>query len=201
MEKTLEVLRSLFAKYGLPRQVISDNGPQFTSQEFEAFMLTHRIKHGRSTPYHPASNREAKQFVQTFKCSLLAGKGDGGTMSQKLSCFLLAYRSTPHTTTGVSPEKLFLKRKIQTQLDLLCPSIKDRVQHKQAEQKECHDKAVQPQRFLVGQTVLVRNLREGPHWLIGVVVQQLGPVTYEVEVASQVWKRHADQLMAYKGDA
>lgn len=37
--KTIVALRHLFAAYGLPEQVITDNGPQFTSDEFQAFML------------------------------------------------------------------------------------------------------------------------------------------------------------------
>ena len=49
-EKTLEILRSLFAWYGLPRQLVSDNGPQFTAQEFEQFMRAHGVKHLKSAP-------------------------------------------------------------------------------------------------------------------------------------------------------
>ena len=33
--KTISVLRNLFASYGLPEQIVSDNGPQFTSQDFK----------------------------------------------------------------------------------------------------------------------------------------------------------------------
>ena len=51
----------------------------------------------------------------------------------------------------------------------------------------------------MSQSVFVRNLREGPCWVIGVVSKRLGRVTYEIEVGGQVWKRHADQLMTYKG--
>ena len=73
-EKTLDVLRSMFARYGLPEQLVSDNRPQFISSEFERFMKVNGIKHIRTSPYHPASNGEAERFVQTFKHSLKASK-------------------------------------------------------------------------------------------------------------------------------
>lgn len=42
---TIDVLRSLFSRYGLPEQLVSDNGPQFTSEEFAQFMKNNGIKH------------------------------------------------------------------------------------------------------------------------------------------------------------
>ena len=65
--KTVEALQVLFAKYGLPEQLVSDNGPQFTSEDFSQFMRMNGIKHIRSAPYHPSSNGLAECFVQTFK--------------------------------------------------------------------------------------------------------------------------------------
>ena len=64
---TIEVLRSLFARYGLPEQVVSDNGPQFTSDEFAQFLKLNGVKHIRSAPYHPASNGQVERFIQTLK--------------------------------------------------------------------------------------------------------------------------------------
>ena len=61
--KTIEVLRRMFASHGLPEQIVSDNGPQFVSEEFAAFMRANNIKHIRSAPYHPASNGLAERFV------------------------------------------------------------------------------------------------------------------------------------------
>jgi len=66
-EMTIEVLRSLFAHYGLPEQLASDNGPQFTSSEFTQFLEGNHIKHILSAPYHPASNGLAEHFVQILK--------------------------------------------------------------------------------------------------------------------------------------
>ena len=44
-EKATEVLRSLFAHHGLSEQLVSNNGPQFTSAEFKQFLESKRIKH------------------------------------------------------------------------------------------------------------------------------------------------------------
>lgn len=198
---TEKTLRSLFAKYGLPKQIVSDNGPQFTAKEFQECMCANGIKHLRGAPYHPATNGEAERFVQTFKRSLQAGRGDPGTVPQKLAQFLLSYRTTPNTTTGVTPAELFLKRKLRTRLDLLRPSVEEQVREGQQKQKKYHDRHSRRQEYRVGQAVLVKNMRDGPPWLVGRILEQLGPANYEVKVDGQVWKRHADQLMLYKGDS
>ena len=54
--RTIEVLRKIFAANGLPEHLVTDNGPQFISEEFAQFVKENEIKHTRSAPYHPASN-------------------------------------------------------------------------------------------------------------------------------------------------
>ena len=48
--KTIVVIRDMFACNGIPRQIVSDNGPQFASEEFRQFMAVNGVKHIRSSP-------------------------------------------------------------------------------------------------------------------------------------------------------
>ena len=57
-------LRKLFAAYGLPEQIVSDNGPQFVCDEFANFVKLNGIKHIHCAPYHPSSNGAAERFVE-----------------------------------------------------------------------------------------------------------------------------------------
>ena len=53
-EKTIVRLCSIFATHGLPQQIVTDNGPTFTSEQFEEFTRQNGIKHTFSAPYHPS---------------------------------------------------------------------------------------------------------------------------------------------------
>ena len=112
--ETIEVLRNLFSSYGLPEEIVSDNGPQFTAEEVSRFTRVSGVRHIRVAPYHPASNGLAERFVQSFKSAMKASKNSDLTLTHRLANFLLTYRSTPHATTGVSPSSLFLRRHIRT---------------------------------------------------------------------------------------
>ena len=193
--KTIDCLRSLFCRYGYPEQLVSDNGPQFISEEFAIFMRSCGVKHLRSAPYHPATNGLAERFVQSLKQSLKASQNSGRPLPQRLCDFLLMYRSAVHSTTGVSPNSLFLKREVRTRLDLLRPDSHIRVQDKQALQKANHDLHSKDRSFAVGDPVFVKNFRTGPDWVAAIVVAKLGPLSYLVETLDkQLWRRHVDHV-------
>ena len=61
-ENTINALRHLFSSYGLPVEIVSDNGPQFVSEEYEIFLKENGVRHIRSAAYHPA-----ERAVRTFK--------------------------------------------------------------------------------------------------------------------------------------
>lgn len=68
--QTIEYLRIIFSRFGLPLQLVSDNAQTFASEKFAQFMAANGIKHTTSAPFHPATNGLAERFVQTLKQGL-----------------------------------------------------------------------------------------------------------------------------------
>lgn len=172
---TIEKLREIFAMHGLPEVVVSDNGTNFTSAEFAEFMKRNGIKHIKVAPYHPASNGQAERAVRIFKEGF--EKMKTGSIRTRLSRFLLHYRTTPHTTTGVPPAQLLTKRKLRTQLDLLCPDVSERVRMKQSQQKAAHDYHAREREIQLEDSVYARDFRRKKAWLPGTVIRKTGPVS------------------------
>ena len=84
-------------RYGLPIVLVSDNGPQFTSQEFQNFLRGLGIKHHLTAP---ATNGQAARFVQTIKTGLHAVLKHPCSFQDKVQNFLMHFRKVPHATTG-----------------------------------------------------------------------------------------------------
>ena len=185
--KTVEALRTVFARNGLLEQLVSDNGPHFTAEEFQLFLKKNGVKHVTSARYHPATNGLAERFIQTIKQSLTSMKEDLGSMQTKLSKFLMKYRNTPH-----------MGRNLRTRLDLIKPDIRKHVIEKQVSQAKPKGAiAGNARQLFIGQAVSVRNYRGKEKWIQGIVRARTGPVSYQVEIAPNViWRRHIDQLLA-----
>ena len=107
---TVQQLRTVLAKFGVPESVVTDNGPQFIGMEFEQFCERNGIRHIKVAPYHPASNGLAECAVQTFKQGFQ--KYTEGTIEDRVARFLLHYRIIPHSTTGMSPAQLLFGRQL-----------------------------------------------------------------------------------------
>ena len=191
-EATIAKLRDVFCRYGIPQQLVSDNGSQFTSEECCKFMKANGIKHTLVAPYHPRSNGQAERFVQTFKQFFKAEDSD--SIMQSLARFLFSYRTTPNSTTGQTPAELFLNRRLGTRLDLMRPDLGRKVFDRQTDQKARYDKTSEGREFTLGGEVLVQNFRGEPKRLDGTVTEQIGPVYYKVLFGEQLWKRHVDQM-------
>ena len=68
-------IKSIFARHGIPEIVFSDNGPQYSSEEFKEFAADYQFRHEMSSPYNPQGNEEAERAVKTVK-GLLKKNGD-----------------------------------------------------------------------------------------------------------------------------
>ena len=112
-----------------------------------------------------------------------------------LAKFLFSYRSSAQATTTVSPNELFLQRKLHTRFNSLKLDNKGVVESRQAIQKKNHDKHSKLRSLFIGSPVMVRDFRQTSKWIPGIVLRKLGPVTYHVEVESgKVLKCHIDHL-------
>ena len=114
-----------FAQFGIPSVIVSDNGRNFTSTEFEQFLTQNGIRHLLSSPYHPSSNGLAERGVRIFKEGM--SKCTEGTLLDIISHVLFYNHITPQTTTGLSPAELLQNRRLQSHLDLLKPDLQARI--------------------------------------------------------------------------
>jgi len=64
--RVIECLREAISRFGIPDTIVSDNGRQFVSDEFNQFCASNGIRHAGSSAYHPRSNGDAERFVKTM---------------------------------------------------------------------------------------------------------------------------------------
>ena len=136
----IRCLDSHFARHGVPDGLRSDNGPQFISTEFTGFLQELGIVHHRTTPLWPEANGEVERQNRSLLKAIRAAHAEGRNWRSELNKFLLAYRATPHSTTGVPPASSLFRRTIKTKLpamslgDDIIPNdraIRDRVAERQ----------------------------------------------------------------------
>jgi hypothetical protein len=114
-------LQQLFAREGLPCALVSDNGPQFRSREFEEFLTRHNIVHITTAVYHPQANGLVERFNGVIKQQLHFIHSPD--WRSRWNSFLLAYRATPHPGTGKSPFLLMRGREAVLPLSSFLPPI------------------------------------------------------------------------------
>ena len=199
-EVTIEKLMNTFATHGLPRTIVSDNGTCFTSQEFKAFTKANGIQHIFSSPYHPASNGLAERAVQTVKFAIK--KLHDGSLESKLCRVLARYRITPHSTTGVAPSMLLMKREVRSKMNLIRETTLEKTLRTQTRQKDHHDQTARERSVQIGDCVNVTNFGRGATLLAGTIVEKTGPLTYHIQLTDgRVVRRHIDHLQVRQSPA
>jgi len=70
----LASLSTCYSQQLLPEQLVSNNAPQFVSEEFRTFLKGNVIRHICCLPYHPSSNEAVRHSIQTFKRAMQSQK-------------------------------------------------------------------------------------------------------------------------------
>ena len=113
-KKVVDVLAQIFSRYGYPFTLKSDNGPQFCCEEFKTFLSDHGIEHQTSPPLWPQANGHVERQNRTLLKPLKVAHVEGKEWRGEPNKFLLAYRSTPQVSTGVTPAFLMFVRELKT---------------------------------------------------------------------------------------
>ena len=122
------------------------------------------------------------------------------SLETRVSRYLFTYRITPHTVTGISPAEMLMGRRLRSALDLIKPDIGRKFE--ESRESMMLKRKTMLRKFEIGQEVWVRNYRdmENSKWLLGVITEVTGPVSYRVNVNGVVLRKHVDQLRTRVSD-
>ena len=201
---TREVIREIkkqIARHGLFDELVSDNGPQFTSEEFKEFVKKSRFRHTTSSPHYPLSNGKAENAVKICKQMMKKCQLSNGDVYNAL----LDFRNTPSAETGYSPAQLMFGRRTRTLLPIpqnkLKPEVKAEINEKitASKRKQAHyynRSARSLPDLKAGDHVRIKPPGED-HWVEAkCVAKAKEPRSYVVECRGRKYRRNRRQIRA-----
>ena len=121
-ESVAEKLVEMFCQYGIPKEIISDQGANFMSELLKELYAMLGVCPIRTSPYHPQTDGLVERYNQTLKSMLrrvLMSDKDRRSWDKLLPLVMFAYREVPQASTGFSPFELVYGRDVRGPLDLL----------------------------------------------------------------------------------
>ena len=169
--------------FGAPKEIRSDNGPQYSSEGFKTFCQTWGIKHSTSSPHYPQSNGFIERQIGWLKPIVKKCLQN----NQSINKALLHVRATPASNGIPSPGELIMGRRILTSLpsrdEPNMEDIRQKLYEKKEAQKEYYDQRATKYELPIlmpGQQVHIR--KEDKTWETGTVIQKCEePRAYIVE--------------------
>ncbi|XP_044167088.1 uncharacterized protein K02A2.6-like [Acropora millepora] len=196
----IKELKAIFARFGVPDTLVTDNGAQFSSAEFAVFATTWMFEHKTSSPTYPQSNGKAEKAVQTVKNLFKKCKASGTSEFQAL----LDWRNTPTAGIGTSPAQRPMDRRCKTLLpiagSLLQPSFPTeedtrKILGTKQRQQFYYNKHAKPlEQIRVGDAVRMRLPGEKT-WSPGTCTANAGPRSFRVQVGETVYRRNRRQIL------
>ncbi|CAC5401788.1 unnamed protein product [Mytilus coruscus] len=113
-------IAEFISRYGIPRQIHTDRGAQFTSQWFKEICDAFRIDKTFTTALHPQSDGLVERFNRTVEDMLSkVVSRDQKNWDEVLPMVMLAYRTSEHDSTGQTPSMMMFGREAELPIDLL----------------------------------------------------------------------------------
>ena len=158
-------LDSILSCRGIPDIVKSDNGPPFNGSDFSNYAKYMGFKHRKITPLWPRANGETERFMKTIKKSIKSSIAQGLSIKQEMNKFLLAYRATPHCSTGVPPATVFYGQAIKPRIpEIIENTIDHNLRAKDAKSKAKMKRYADAKRYVkpsdlkIGDSVIVKDM-------------------------------------------
>ena len=136
-------MKGILARHGIPEQVFSDNGPQFSCTEFAQFANTWGFVHSTSSPRYPQSNGLAEKAVHTAKRTIMKATAS----SRHPYIALLEYRTTPISDCGKLPAQLLMSRRLRSILPSTAASLQPDLVNPEATQRRLEEKQEKQKMF------------------------------------------------------
>ena len=112
-------LLEIFSRTGIPLQILSDQGAQFTGKVLQHLCEGLGIQQIQSTPYHPEGNGVVERMHGPLCAMLTKAAREGQDWVGQVPFALFALRAAPNRDTGFSPFELVYGRRVRTPLDVL----------------------------------------------------------------------------------
>ena len=199
----IKKLKAHLARYGIPRQLVSDNGPQFVSSEFHTFTKSWGIEHTTTSPHHSKANGKVESAVKVAKRMLRKTAKSGE--DQYLA--LLNIRNAPTQGVDSSPAQRLMGRRTRTLLPTtkslleprnpLNPHEMEQLQLNQKRQAKYYNRTAHDLPTLKeGDTVRMKPFVLGQHtWKKAEVTRRLDERSYEVQASGTTYRRNRQHLV------
>lgn len=172
-----EDVKICFEWYGLPDNLVTDNGTSYKSDEMRWYLN-----------FSEAENK-AKIFKKTMMTVLEHESRNNRhiDLDSVLQRFVFDYHSTKHFTTKETPAKLLLRREFK-KMSLLRPACTSTTVHVAHENQVKNYKGKRNDTYLVGNNMVIRNYAHPlhPKWEDAVVIEVLGPSNYKLDCKATV---------------
>ena len=103
----VELLEDIVWTYGKPVEILSDNGEEFRSEEFQAVLKRYGIQHNRTSPAHPQMNGKVERFnhelVQRLQRISAEERHDKRRWDEYLRQAVFAFHAHVNRRTGQTP--------------------------------------------------------------------------------------------------